>query len=141
MKQLLTFPQKDTPVVEKTKELCQVILEQPAYQDMKRTIEAFLADAAVRAQYNALCDLQDELQQKHHQGVDITEAEAGEFQRQEAMFLQNPIAQDFIEAQRAMQKIEATVRSYIRKTFELGRLPTSADISSCSCGGTSCNCH
>ncbi|MCZ7591679.1 MAG: YlbF family regulator [Kiritimatiellae bacterium] len=117
MKQLLTFPQKDTPVVEKTKELCQTILDQPAYQDMKRTIEEFLADDAVRGQYNALCDLQDELQHKHHHGVDITEAEAIEFQRQEAMFLENPVAQAFIDAQRAMQKIEATVGAYIRKTF------------------------
>lgn len=141
MKQLLTFPQKDTPVVEKTKELCQTILEQPAYQEMKRTIEAFLADDAIRTQYSALCDLQDELQNKHRHGVDITEAEVIEFQRQEAMFLENPIAQEFIEAQRAMQKIEATVSAYIRKTFELGRLPANEDISSCSCGGTSCNCH
>lgn len=39
-----------------------------------------------------------------------------------------------------MHKIEETVSSYVRKTFELGRLPNEDDFESGSCG-PSCGCH
>lgn len=139
----LSFRKEDTPVVAKTKELCQTILDQSAYQEMRHTIEEFLSNATVRAQYNHLCNLQEALQHKHGHGEEITESDMIEFQREEAAFLDNPVAQGFINAQRAMQKIEATVSAYIRKTFELGRLPAEDEVSTggCGCGGSgSCGC-
>lgn len=139
MKPLL-IQQEDTAVIRKTKELCQTILEQPAYQEMKRTIQLFLSDVPMRTQYQRLCDLQDTLHQKHENGLDITDTEIAEFEREETEFLSNPIAQGFIDAQRAMHKIESTVGAYVRKTFELGRMPTDDDFSEGGCG-PSCGCH
>ena len=139
MKPIL-IQQEETPVVRKTKELCQTILDQPAYQEMKRTIEAFLSDEHMRAQYQRLCDLQDALHEKHENGGEIADLEIAQFEREETEFLANPVAQGFIDAQRAMHKIEATVSAYVRKTFELGRMPTEDDFSGGGCG-PSCGCH
>ena len=131
---------EDTPVVRKTKELCQTILDQPGYQSIKKTIQAFLADAGMSAHYQRLCDKQDALHQKHEQGGMISDVEVADFEKDETEFLANPLAQEFIDAQRQMHHIEHTIASYVRKTFELGRLPAEADLSEGGCG-PSCGCH
>lgn len=136
----IPLQQEDTPVIRKTKELCQAILDQPAYQEMRRTITRFLADEKMRSQYQRLCDLQEMLHEKHDHGELVTEQEIAEFEREENEFLSNSVAQGFIDAQRAMHKIEQTVAAYVRKTFELGRLPREEDFAGGGCG-PSCGCH
>ncbi len=136
----ISIQQQDAPVIRKTKELCQAILDQPAYQDMRRTIQAFLSDEQMRARYQRLCDLQDSLHEKHESGGSITDLEVAQFEREETEFLSSPVAQGFIDAQRAMHKTEQTVAAYVRKTFELGRLPADEDLSDGGCG-PSCGCH
>jgi len=136
----LAIQQKDTPVIEKTRELCQTILDQAAYQEMKKTIQAFLANPTLNAHYQRLCDKQDALHHKHEHGELISDEDVADFERDETEFLANPLAQGFIDAQRQMHKIEQTVTAYVRKTFELGRLPGDEDFSSGGCG-PSCGCH
>ncbi len=135
----IPIQQEDTPVIRKTKELCQAILDQPAYQEMRRTIAEFLSDAHLRNQYQRLCDLQDMLHEKHESGEPVTDLEIAQFEREETEFLSNPVAQGFIDAQRAMHKIEKTVGAYVRKTFELGRMPADEDFAGGGCG-PSCGC-
>jgi len=136
----LVLAQEDTPVVKSTKELCQTILDQPAYQVMRKSIQEFLSNPLMRGHYQRLCDKQEMLHEKHEQGLAITDEEIADFEKDESAFLASPVAQEFIEAQRAMHKIEETVSAYVRKTFELGRMPTDADFESGSCG-PSCGCH
>lgn len=136
----LVLVQEDTPVVKSTKALCQTILDQPAYQEMRGAIQAFLSQPAMRAHYQRLCDKQEALHQKHEEGQEISEEDIADFEKDESAFLASPLAQDFIKAQRAMHKIEQTVSSYVRKTFELGRMPLDEDFESGSCG-PSCGCH
>ena len=139
MKPIL-IQQTDTPVIQKTKELCQTILDQPGYQSIKKTIQEFLNDPAMSAHYQRLCDTQDALHHKHEHGELITDDEVAAFERDETEFLANPLAQQFIEAQRQMHKIEQTITGYVRKTFELGRMPDEDDFSEGGCG-PSCGCH
>lgn len=136
----IVLQQEDTPVIQKTKELCQTILDQPAYQEMKRTIQAFIADPDMSAHYQRLCDKQDALHHKHEHGEMITDEEVADFEKDETNFLANPVAQGFIDAQRQMHKIEQTISAYVRKTFETGRLPTEDDFAGGGCG-PSCGCH
>jgi cell fate (sporulation/competence/biofilm development) regulator YlbF (YheA/YmcA/DUF963 family) len=137
---------EDTPVIQKTKELCQTILGQPAYHALRKAIDAFLGDPASVEQYRTLCDLQDTLGGKQEQGQQLSAAEIEAFEKAEQEFLANPAAQGFIDAQRQMQKIEQTVSQYVRKTFELGRLPQEDDLGGGGCGsgsgcGSGCSCH
>jgi cell fate (sporulation/competence/biofilm development) regulator YlbF (YheA/YmcA/DUF963 family) len=132
--------EQESPVVAKIRDLCQAILDQPSYGGLRASIDAFLSDAAARDQYGRLCDRQEKLHEKQHQGLPISDEELETFGREEEAFLSNPLAQDFIEAQRQMQKVEWTVTDYIRKTFELNRVPGPEDVEdgcgpSCGCGG------
>ena len=131
---------EESPIVQKAKELCQTILDQPGYAQMKEAILAFLENEDAVRQYQDLCDHQDQLGAKQQQGVEPTDAEIEEFGKLEAAFLQNAQAQGFINAQRQMHKIEQTILQYVRKTFEIGRVPAEADFGSCGCGSGGCGC-
>lgn len=131
---------EETPVITKTKELCETILSQPGYAQMKASIVEFLSNDEARSLYETLCEKQEVLSQKQEKGEVITEEEDSAFGVMEDTFLAMPVADNFIKAQRQMHKIEKTVSEYVRKTFELGRVPQSEDFSSGSCG-PSCGCH
>jgi len=130
---------EETPVITKTKELCETILTQPGYEQIKQSIVDFLHNDEARSLYEKLCDQQEVLSHKQENGETITELEDSEFEKLEQQFLSMPIAENFIKAQRQMHKIEKTVSEYVRKTFELGRVPNSEDFSSGGCG-PSCGC-
>jgi cell fate (sporulation/competence/biofilm development) regulator YlbF (YheA/YmcA/DUF963 family) len=132
---------EETPIIKKAKELCQTILDQPGYQQMKQAILGFLENEEAVRQYQDLCDQQDQISAKHQQGVEPTPAEMEAFEKLEHDFLQNPQAQGFISAQRQMHTIEQTVLKYVRKTFEIGKVPSEDDFGSCGCGSGGCGCH
>lgn len=131
---------EETPIIKKAKELCQTILDQPGYQEMKKAILDFIENEDAVRQYQDLCDHQDQLGAKQEQGIEPTVAEIEAFQKLESEFLQNAQAQGFIAAQRQMQKTEQTILKYVRKTFEIGKVPSDEDFGSCGCG-SGCGCH
>ena len=45
---------EETPVLRKTRELCQAILDQPNMQSIRQRIDAFIGDEKTRAQYDGL---------------------------------------------------------------------------------------
>ena len=109
MKPLMLIEEKETPLIEKTKELCATILNQPGYHQMKQSILDFMHHDEARILYENLCDVQEQLHSKHTSGIPITPEEDAEFQSMEQRFLAMPVASAFIDAQRQMQKIEKTV--------------------------------
>ncbi len=130
---------QDSPVIEKTKELCLTLLDQPSFHQIRDSIERFSQDEAVREQYNQLCDRQEMLQQKDGQGLPISDEEIEAFERERDELFANPIAKEFMDAQQALHKLQQTVGQYISKTFKLGRLPTDDDFETGSCG-PNCGC-
>lgn len=135
---------QETPIVSKTKELCQAILDQAAYQELRRAIDAFLQDPAAVARYQELCDRQDFLRTKQESEIEPSNEEWESFEKLETAFLQDPVSQRFIDAQRQLHTIEQTIGKYVRRTFELGRVPTEDDFEGCCGGGGSgggCGCH
>lgn len=133
---------EETAIVNKTKELCQTILDQPEVQALRQKIETFLANDAVRGQYDALVAKGDLLQQKRHAGMNLEEAEINEFEKLRETFLKNEVARGFLDAQDEMQQIQQNVVRYVSKSFELGHVPEAGDIESgcCGGGGSSCGC-
>ena len=132
----------ESVVVQKTKDLCQAILDQPEVQSLRRKIETFLADDATRGQYDSLIVKGDLLQQKRQAGLPLQEAEINDFEQHREAFLKNPVARGFLDAQDEMQRIQQSVAQYVGKTFELGRIPEASDLNSgcCGDGGHSCGC-
>jgi cell fate (sporulation/competence/biofilm development) regulator YlbF (YheA/YmcA/DUF963 family) len=137
---IMTTQTEESVITQKTRELCQAILEQPDVQAMRQKMDAFMADDKARGQYDALMMKGQMLQQKQQAGAQLDQAEIDAFEQLRESFLNNPVAKGFLDAQEDMQKVQASVSEYVTKTFELGRVPEETDLDSGSCGH-GCGCH
>ncbi len=131
---------EDSAVIQKTKELCRIILEQTGVRALRQDIETFMANDQARGQYESLMNQGEALHEKQHAGVKLSESEIAAFESQRESFLNNPVARGFLDAQEEMQKLQQSVTRYVSKTFELGRVPEESDLESGSCGH-GCGCH
>jgi len=131
---------EETQVTQKTKELCQAILDQPDVRSMRQRVAAFEADDKARGQYDVLISKGQTLQQKQQSGQSLDGTEIKDFEQLRDAFVNNPVARGFLDAQEDMQKLQQSVVQYVTKTFELGRVPEESDMDSGSCG-SGCGCH
>jgi cell fate (sporulation/competence/biofilm development) regulator YlbF (YheA/YmcA/DUF963 family) len=131
---------EDAPVLRKTKELCQVILDQPNTRSIRQRIDAFMGDEKSRAQYDGLVNKGQALQQKQQMSQTLSREEIDDFEQHREALLNNPVARDFLSAQEEMHEVQKSVHQYVRKTLELGRLPTQDEVGG-SCGEGGCHCH
>jgi cell fate (sporulation/competence/biofilm development) regulator YlbF (YheA/YmcA/DUF963 family) len=128
-----------TPLIEKTRELCQILMTQPEYLAIRRQVEAFTADDEAKRQYQTVSEKGEYLQHKQSQGVQLGDDEVADFEKERDRLFSNPIARGFMDAQQSMHKMQETVSQYVGKTFELGRVPEADDFDSGGCGPT-CGC-
>jgi len=127
-------------ILQKTRELCQTIVDQPEFQALRSQVDAFLASEESKQQYQLVMEKGEALQQKQQMGMPLSNDEIAEFEKHRESLINNPIARAFLDAQQEMHKVQESVGQYVAKTFELGRMPSPDDFSSGSCG-PSCGCH
>lgn len=132
---------EESLVIQKTRELCQTLLDQPEVQAMRQKIDAFMANDQTRGQYDTLMAKGQALQQKQHSGTPLDSKEIDEFEGLRTRFLNNPVARDYLDAQEEMQKLQQSVTQFVSKTFELGRVPEESDLESEGSCGSGCGCH
>ena len=130
---------EDGPVMEKTRELCQTILDSPDMQSIRQRIDSFMGDEKSRSQYDALVNKGQALQQKQEQSQELSSEEINDFEQGREALLSNPVARGFLEAQEELQSVQHSIQKFIRKTIELGRMPNPDDLS-CGGGGGGCGC-
>src|ERR1700722_1358721 len=131
---------EESLITQKTRELCQAILDEPEVRAMRQRIDAFMADDKARGEYDALMLKGQMLQQKQQAGMPLDGEEIASFEQMRESFLGNPVARGFLDAQEDMQKMQQSVSTFVGKTFELGRVPEESDLDSGSCGH-GCGCH
>ena len=137
----------DTPIISKTKELCQTIVDQPQVAELLKKVETFLQDAQAQSLYEKVTQKQQILVDRQNQGNPLADAEIDDFEQSRDELLSNPIANGFLEARQQIQQVQDSVASYVSKTFELGRVPEESELQSgggcCGGGGGGggCGCH
>jgi cell fate (sporulation/competence/biofilm development) regulator YlbF (YheA/YmcA/DUF963 family) len=124
-------------ILEKTRELCQTIVDQPEFQQMRQSIDAFMADEKAREQYDTVVSKSERLQHKQQSGQSLSPEEISDFENDRESLLNNPVARSFLDAQQQMQGIQSSVSKYVTKTIEIGRVPEPDDFQSC---GSGCSC-
>ena len=132
---------EESVITQKTRELCQAMLDQPEVRSMRQRIDAFMADDKVRGQYDTLMLKGQMLQQKQQTGQPLDGAEISDFEQLRETFINNPVARGFLDAQEDMQKLQQSVSQYVGKTFELGRVPEETEMDSGGSCGSGCGCH
>jgi cell fate (sporulation/competence/biofilm development) regulator YlbF (YheA/YmcA/DUF963 family) len=137
LEQTMPIHTDDNAVLQKTKELCRTILEQPELQSARQRVDAFLADESSRAQYDDLLTKGQALQEKQRNALPLSGEEIAEFEKNRENLLKNPVARGFLDAQEEMHQVRDAVQKYVAKTLEIGRVPEADDFSSCGAG---CSC-
>jgi len=130
---------QENVITQKTKELCQAILDHPELREARQRIQTFVADGSARAQYEGLMARGQELQQKQ-QRSQLTREEISSFEKEREALLANPVARGFLDAQEEMHQVHHSINQYVSKTLELGRVPTEEDFESEECGHGGCGC-
>ncbi|HEY2951670.1 MAG TPA: YlbF family regulator [Verrucomicrobiae bacterium] len=136
----MTTITEETLILQKTRELCQTIVEQPEFATIRSRVDTFLSDESAKAQYQNLMEKGELLQMKQQQGLPMDGNEVAVFEQERVTFLNNPVARGFLDAQEEMQQIQESIGRYVHKTFELGRPATEEDFQGGSCG-SGCGCH
>jgi len=131
---------EETPLIRKTRELCQAILDQPDMLSIRERIDSFMADEKTRTQYDSLMVKGQALQQKQQMSLPSTGEEISDFEQHREALLTNPVAKGFLDAQEELHQVQESIHKYVNKTLELGRLPNEEDFSDGSCGH-GCGCH
>lgn len=129
-----------SPVIqEKLEELCRAIVAEPQFEASRLNVDRFMIDDAARSQYAKVSEKGEHLHHKQSQGVQLTDTEVAEFEREREVLLKNPVARAFLDAQESLHDLEEGVNKFVRKTLELGRLPGAEDLQG-GCGH-GCGCH
>lgn len=128
----------NSPVMEKTRELCAAIAGDPEFGALQKDVEAFFADDTARDSFRKVQEWGDELNQKQQAGLQLSETEIKDFEAARGALFENPIATSFLNAQQSLQTLQGSIGKYVGMTLELGRVPTAEDFASQDegcCGG------
>ena len=131
---------EENTVTQKTRELCQAIVDLPNLRTARRQIDAFLSNEQARAQYETLVAKGQALQEKQQNSVPLDGTEIAEFEKQREALPANPVARGFLDAQEELHDLQHSIQKYVSKTLETGRVPTAEDLGDGSCGH-GCGCH
>jgi cell fate (sporulation/competence/biofilm development) regulator YlbF (YheA/YmcA/DUF963 family) len=143
----MTLLADTSAILTKTKELCAEIAGDAVFLQYQASVESFLDDDDARMQYQGVHELGEQLHQKQHAGIEIGAAEIKTFEAARDALFDNPIACEFMEAQRELETLRKEIGKYIAITLELGRVPTTEDLAAsngggcCGGGGGGCGCH
>ncbi len=129
----------------KIRELCQAILDDPSFEEIKSSLDTFINNNDAQMQYQQVSQQGNALRQQHSNGEEISDADIAAFESSRESLMANPIAHNYMEAQREMHRIQETVAQYVDKTYELGRVPALEDLEEEGCcgghDGGGCGCH
>jgi cell fate (sporulation/competence/biofilm development) regulator YlbF (YheA/YmcA/DUF963 family) len=126
-------------ILQKTRELCQAILEEPAMQDLRLRIDQFMINDDAKAQYERVVNQGQALHQKQEQSLPLSDEEIGAFEADREKLMKDPVASGFIQAQDEMHHLQKSIQDFLGKALELGHLPTDEELQG-SCGH-GCGCQ
>jgi cell fate (sporulation/competence/biofilm development) regulator YlbF (YheA/YmcA/DUF963 family) len=131
----------NSAILDKTRELCSLILQSGEYQENVAKIDAFFNDKSAQASYRNFTKLGESLHQKQHAG-ELTEEDIEGYDAELAALKSNPITGEFMAAEETLNGIVQQVSRMVGKALELGRLPEPEDLAGggcCSSGGCGCD--
>ncbi len=130
----------NSAILDKTRELCTLILQSGEYQENVEKIDTFFKDDEAQASYKEFAALGETLHQKQQAGLLSDEDVAGYDEKLKALKA-NPVTGEFMAAEQTLNGIVAQISKTVGKTLEIGRLPEPEDMEEsgcCSSGGCGC---
>lgn len=133
----------NSAILDKTRELCSMILQSNEYQENVSKIQRFAKNEEAQVAYREFAELGETLQQKQQAGL-LTDEDVAGFDEKMAALKADPITGEFMEAEQTLNGMVAQISKTVGKTLELGRLPEPEDLEDSGCcgggGGGGCGC-
>jgi len=133
----------NSSIIEKTRDLCSLILTSPEYKGNLEKIEAFFADVSAQQSYREFSQLGELLNEKQHAG-ELTQDDVANYEKKQSELRENPVVDGFMSAEESLNAIARQISQHVGKSLELGRLPDPEDFDSSGCcgggGGGGCGC-
>lgn len=130
----------NSAILEKTRELCSLILQSGEYRENASKIDAFFNDSEAQKAYRAFSKLGESLHEKQHAG-ELTQADIDGYDREMEALRANVVAAGFLDAEETLNGIVKQVSRLVGKSLELGRLPEPGELEDSGCCGGGCGCH
>ena len=131
----------ETTIDERIQDLCEAILGDSEYQELAAHIEALLSDPDSKADYEKFAQKGDEMHQKQHSGLDVTDEDLDVYEALHKAADENPKVKKFMDAQSELNAIHQKVSKYVAKTIENGKVPTTEEMEAKDgCCGGGCGC-
>jgi len=131
----------NSAVLDKTRELCTLILQSGEYTENVSRIETFFQDEEAQASYREFAALGEELHQKQQAGT-LSDTDVANYDAKLNALKAHPVTGGFMEAEATLNGIVQQVSKYVGKSLELGRLPEPEDLDDggcCNSGGCGCD--
>ncbi|MDF1823144.1 MAG: YlbF family regulator [Verrucomicrobiales bacterium] len=130
----------NSAILDKTRELCSLILQSGEYQENVSKIEAFFKNEEAQSSYKEFVALGESLHQKQQAGALSDEDVAGYDEKLKALKADS-VTGAFMQAEETLNGMVAQISKTVGKTLELGRLPEPEDMEEGGCcGGGGCGC-
>jgi len=131
----------ESPLAERTRNLCQALLDASEFSSLKRDLDAFMGDEGLKFRFQQVNDLGRLLHDKQSHGLELKGDEIEQFESLRSELMSSAIVRDFLAAQDKVQQLHSIVAKFLDKTLELGRIPEWDDVQSgcCNTGGCGCN--
>ena len=130
----------NSAILDKTRELCSLILQSGEYQENVAKIETFFKDEEAQESYRNFAKLGEEMHSKQQEGS-LEQSDIDSYEQQLAALKENGVTGEFMDAEQTLNGIVQQIAKQVGKTLELGRLPTAEDLDEgdcCSSGGCGC---
>ena len=129
----------NSAILEKTRELCTLILGSQEYKSNLEKIEAFFNDPAAQESYREFSQMGQDLHAKQHAG-ELNKEDIDAYDKLEVGLRENPVTGGFMSAEQSLNDIARQISQLVGKSLELGRLPEPEDMKSDGCCGGGCGC-
>ena len=129
----------NSAIIEKTRELCSIILQSSEYTENVEKIDAFFSNEEAQTSYRQFAELGEKLQKKQQEGT-LQPDEIASYETALQGLREDPVTSGFMQAEEALNGIVKQISKQVGKTLELGRLPEPEDLedSGGCCGGGGC---
>ena len=125
-------------LLEKTRELCESIVDDDNFKKLQKDVEAFLNNDEAKLSYQSVHQRGEELHQKQASGVELSKTEIKEFEEARAGLLDNELVTNFLTAKQQLEGLQRMIGQHVGMTMEMGRVPTEEEIAHEMGGGGCC---
>lgn len=118
---------------DKTRELCQFIIDSPNFVTAQGRCDAFDDDVAAQKLYQNWREFEMDLHRRHQEGYQPNQDDIAKLEKLRGEAMKNSTLVDFVEAEEALNGMFGKVVKILQRTLQTGAVPTDEELEEC-CG-------